>query len=648
MFRLSTLTAMLTLLFTQPLPTQSGFSISLDLDTSKGDQSVRSSSEIEAGSAVPLQIFGTDIKNATGFGARFEYDETQIAYDGFDVGDALPGAQSPGAEQGTNPTYVEVTAASLGDVATSNSGLLGTVRFRTSLAFSRTTIQMVSAEILRSGAFEELTSTVDLQLERAPCPDFDGDGKVGFHDFLLLAGSYGSRQGESSYDPEMDLDRDGSIGFRDFLRFAENYGKECTAPPPRYAISGLVTVDVAGLADVTVTLTGGRTVTATTREDGSYSFTGLVDGDYTVTPSKEGYTFTPDSLQVSVSGADVTGQDFVAGAVVRTYSISGTVIESEMGLSGVTVALSGDDTDSTTTGPDGEYGFTELPDGSYTVTPAKADYTFTPASVPVAVAGADVAGRDFTAIAHSPGDTLTVNLPVGSVDMAFVYIPSGTFTMGSPSSEVGRFDDEGPLHQVTISQGFHLGKYEVTQAQWEAVMGTTPWSGKSFVQARADNPAVYISWNDAQAYVEKLNAGPGYDLYRLPTEAEWEYACRAGTTTRWSFGDGEWELGDHAYYLDNAWDVGERYVHRVGTKLPNPWGVFDMHGNAYEWCVDWYGSYSSSAQIDPLGPLSGSDRVERGGSFDARVRQTRSASRNNYPPWYSYSGSGFRLLRRVQ
>ena len=242
------------------------------------------------------------------------------------------------------------------------------------------------------------------------------------------------------------------------------------------------------------------------------------------------------------------------------------------------------------------------------------------------------------------GQELTVDLP-GGATIEFVRIEPGTFRMGSPSSEVGRDDDECPQHEVTISQGFYLGKYEVTQGQWEAVMGTTPWSGEGYVQANPNHPAVYVSWSDAQEYIAKLNTAAGVNIYRLPTEAEWEYSCRAGTTTRWSFGEGESQLGEYAWYRDNAWDIGEKYAHAVGTKLPNPWGLYDMHGNVWEWCEDWYGDYSSSAQTDPTGPSSGSSRVVRGGYFSTRAHGVRSALRNYYSPDDRNSYVGFRLLR---
>ena len=238
----------------------------------------------------------------------------------------------------------------------------------------------------------------------------------------------------------------------------------------------------------------------------------------------------------------------------------------------------------------------------------------------------------------------TATLP-GGASMAFVEIESGTFTMGSPSNEVRRGSDEGPEHEVSISKEYYLGKYEVTQGQWEAVMGTTPWSREAYVQANADNPAVYVSWNDAQAFVQKLNVAAGDSLYRLPSEAEWEYACRSGTTTRWSFGDDESKLKDYAWYGDNAWDVGEQYAHKVGTKLSNPWGLNDMHGNVWEWCGDRYGSYSSISQTDPQGPSSGSLRVFRGGYFRNGAQGVRLANRRSGSPAGRSNGIGFRLLR---
>ena len=242
----------------------------------------------------------------------------------------------------------------------------------------------------------------------------------------------------------------------------------------------------------------------------------------------------------------------------------------------------------------------------------------------------------------SLGDEWAFSLPGGG-EMEFVWIEPGVFRMGSPSRESGRVSDEGPLHEVEISRGFWLGAYEVTQGEWEAVMGSNP----SYFKGDARRPVERVSWDDVQEFIAKLNAASGASVYRLPSEAEWEYACRAGTQTRWSFGDDESELTDYAWYYDNAWVVGEEYAHAVGTKLPNGWGLYDMHGNVWEWVQDRYSSsyYNSSPRVDPQGPTSGSKRVARGGSFPNHAQYVRSAYRNYASPDARYFSFGVRLLR---
>ena len=239
-----------------------------------------------------------------------------------------------------------------------------------------------------------------------------------------------------------------------------------------------------------------------------------------------------------------------------------------------------------------------------------------------------------------------VSLP-GGASMAFVWIAPGVFQMGSPASEAGRRDNEGPVHEVAIGEGFWLGKYEVTQGQWESVLGDRPWSGKWGVVENSSHPAVYISWDAVQRFIGRLNEAAGASLYRLPSEAEWEYACRAGSRTRWSFGDDERQLTDYAWYDANAWDVGERYTHAVGLKRPNPWGLYDMHGNVSEWVQDRYSKryYNSSPRVDPRGPSSGADRVVQGGSFYSSAQAARSAFRYGLSPDARYATVGVRLLR---
>ena len=166
------------------------------------------------------------------------------------------------------------------------------------------------------------------------------------------------------------------------------------------------------------------------------------------------------------------------------------------------------------------------------------------------------------------------------------------------------------------------------------------------MQEGPNNPATYVSWNDAVEFCRKLSEQEGEE-YRLPTEAEWEYACRAGTTTAHSFGDDVSKLEQYAWFDKNAWDIGEKYAHRVGQKLPNPWGLYDMHGNVYEWCQDWYAPYGSEKTLtDPMGPAQGErSRVLRGGSFLNQSSDVRSASRANDQPDNRYLLIGFRPAR---
>jgi formylglycine-generating enzyme required for sulfatase activity len=252
----------------------------------------------------------------------------------------------------------------------------------------------------------------------------------------------------------------------------------------------------------------------------------------------------------------------------------------------------------------------------------------------------------------SPGVFDGTAILLGGETMEFVRIEPGAFTMGAPLAEVGRRDPEGPQHEVTISRGFYLGKYEVTQGQWESVMGTTPWSGENDVQANVNHPAVHVSWDDAQSFIHQLNEAAGDSLYRLPTEAEWEYAARAGTSTVWSFGDDESLVGNYAWHVRNTWLINLNYAQPVGTKLPNPWGLYDVHGNVREWCQDWLDDnyYSRSPSIDPPGPSTESSsaflRVLRGGGFSSGATfGLRSASRNGSGNGNRIGTVGFRLLR---
>jgi len=228
-----------------------------------------------------------------------------------------------------------------------------------------------------------------------------------------------------------------------------------------------------------------------------------------------------------------------------------------------------------------------------------------------------------------------------SIGMVLIEIPAGKFTMGD------RMDDENQV-SVTLTKPFRLGKTEVTQVQWKEVMGTEPWKGLELLKAHNYCPATYVSWDHATEFCEKLTeierkAGKlkANEEYRLPTEAQWEYACRAGTTTTYSFGDDVSKLGEYGWFGGND---GEMYAHKVGMKKPNFWGLHDMHGNVREWCSDWYGEKLSSG-VDPVGPNAGSDRVIRGGGWGNGASDCRSASRLYLSPSRRYYDHGFRIVR---
>ena len=257
--------------------------------------------------------------------------------------------------------------------------------------------------------------------------------------------------------------------------------------------------------------------------------------------------------------------------------------------------------------------------------------------------------------------------------MEMVRIRAGTFTMGSPSSEADSYDNERLPHTVTLS-AFWMGKYEVTQAQYLAVMGTNPSS--SFGVGN-NYPVYYVSWYDAIVFCNKLSMkeglSPAYSIsnstdpddwgtvpwgnnaawdavqivygsngYRLPTEAQWEYACRAGKQTPWHTASGtDSDLGNYAWYSPNSSSM----AHEVGLKSPNAFGLYDMHGNVWEWCWDRYGAYDNGTQTDPTGAASGTYRVDRGGSWDSAGQSLRSARRDNGGPSNSSNRVGFRLVR---
>jgi formylglycine-generating enzyme required for sulfatase activity len=222
-----------------------------------------------------------------------------------------------------------------------------------------------------------------------------------------------------------------------------------------------------------------------------------------------------------------------------------------------------------------------------------------------------------------------------SIGMKFVLIPADDFMMGSEE-----YDDEKPVHKVKISKPFYLGIYPVTQTEWKAIMGDNPSYFKG-----DDLPVESVSWNDVQDFIKKLNKKEGTNKYRLPSEAEWEYAARAGTTTRYYFDDDESKLGEYAWYNANS----EGKTHEVGHKKPNAWGLYDMHGNVWEWMQDkWHNSYDGApADGSAWESGDGSDRVGRGGSWTHDAGGCRSAVRGGDAPGDRDFVLGFRLLREM-
>lgn len=218
------------------------------------------------------------------------------------------------------------------------------------------------------------------------------------------------------------------------------------------------------------------------------------------------------------------------------------------------------------------------------------------------------------------------------VSFEMVEVRGGTFRMGATSEQGSEISDEKPVHSVTLS-GYYIGKTEVTQALWQAVMGSNP----SYFEGDG-LPVEQVSWDDCQKFIRKLNSLTGQN-FRLPTEAEWEFACRGGNNSRGYKYSGSNYIDNVAWYDGNSGDK----THPVATKSPNELGIYDMSGNVWEWCADWYGDYSSGRQTNPKGPYDGSYRVGRGGSWFIYARFCRSSYRISYYPTFRFNFLGLRL-----
>jgi formylglycine-generating enzyme required for sulfatase activity len=244
--------------------------------------------------------------------------------------------------------------------------------------------------------------------------------------------------------------------------------------------------------------------------------------------------------------------------------------------------------------------------------------------------------------------TETVLLP-GGVPLEMLGIPPGSFLMGRYPGEQDSSIKEDPQHRVTFARRFWLGRYELSKAQWKAVMGFSPWQGHSDVLDDPNSPAVLVSWEEIQDFIAALNSYTG-QTFRLPSEAEWEYACRAGTTTRFYWGDDPSyvEISDYAWWTGNAWSSDQQYAHVVGMLPPNAWGLYDMSGNVSEWCEDDWREGYTGAPVDGrawiFSPRAAARTVRGGGYYESYVR-CRSASRNGFAPQFAWTGVGFRLAR---
>ncbi len=416
-------------------------------------------------------------------------------------------------------------------------------------------------------------------------------------------------------------------------------------------------------------LAGNTTRAANTRVDGSYEILGLPTGTYKIRfgnlydwmsifypeiPEWYDDQTTSDTAQE----VPVTAPNRVEGinAVLETCGkLSGAVMnESGIGLGDITIKVydtSGNERAQVTSLPDGTYSFNCLSSGSYKIHFDTGSFGYSAewyenqpnyenANIVTLGEGENKTGIDAQLQEISSGSTFT-----NSIGMEFVLIPSGTFMMGSPTSEFERSSDE-IQHEVTLTKSFYLQTTEVTQGQWFAIMGSNP----SYHNDCGDDcPVETVSWNDCQLFINELNQREGTTKYRLPTEAEWEFACRAGTTT--PFNTGNCLSTNEANYWGDIPYTGcpsGAYPFKtvpVKSFSPNAWGLYDMHGNVLEWCSDWYGDYPSSAVADPEGPSSDTFRVLRGGCWYYKAGLCRSAHRTGGMPDDRGNVSGFRIVR---
>jgi formylglycine-generating enzyme required for sulfatase activity len=443
------------------------------------------------------------------------------------------------------------------------------------------------------------------------------------------------------------------------------------------------TYTVTYIAGLNGLVNGASQVTQVLAHDGSGPLvTAQPDASYHFVDWSDASTANPRQ-DLSVTGDITVTATFAINAISGT--VSGDIAQ------GVTITLSGDAAATTTTDIDGKYSF-EVPDGSYTVTPSMAGYVFNPFSKDVTISGgAPSLGNDFLSLGGGDGTYLVVDLATGATanltlpppdmptsveykttKMVFRRIPAGTFTMGSPGGELGK-DTNETQHSAQLTQDYYLGVFAVTQAQYYAVMGTWPsyFNNPSYRDTR---PVEQVAWDTIRggtwpsgnpavdSFMDKLRTlvGAGYP-FDLPTDAQWEYACRAGTTTALNSGKNltdatvcpnvaevarYWSNGGSGYTPDGDLSVGTA---EVGSYLPNNWGLWDMHGNTWEWCLDWYvADLGTDAVVDPVGAGTGTTRVTRSGAWAIIAAGCRSAYRASSMPSIASNYFGFRVALTPQ
>ncbi|MBE6193211.1 MAG: PEGA domain-containing protein [Rikenellaceae bacterium] len=374
-------------------------------------------------------------------------------------------------------------------------------------------------------------------------------------------------------------------------------------------------------ATVTLTADSGADIYVNDKKVGTTSWSGkLNSGLYIFEARKSGYRTQSLTRQIT---SDPASQRYTLPALAPIYGsadITSSPAMADITLDGKAVGRTPLQLDN-------------LLVGQHKITVSKSGYQ--PYSTTVTVAEGRTASVSATLkkqVAQAPSTPSSDSANFGDIEM--VFVKGGTFTMGATSEQGSdAYSDEKPTHSVTLSD-YYIGKYEVTQAQWRAVMGNNP------SRFKGDNlPVERVSWDDIQEFITKLNAQTGKN-FRLPTEAEWEYAARGGNQSKGYKYSGSNTLGDVVWYDDNS----SSKTHSVGQKQPNELGIYDMSGNVWEWCSDWYGSYSSSLQTNPMGPSGGSDRVLRGGSWLNDARDCRVSIRDSVTPDSRLSDYGFRLV----